>query len=354
LTSETTSQCGSGGALCAACPGGDSCTQGVCQASTKTVSTLAGTGVPGFNDGPGTSAQFQGPGGIDLDGFGFLYVADESNNRIRMVDVSNGTVSTLAGSGDAGFGDGPGASAMFSTPNRLAVGGTVVYVTESTNDRVRAVQLDGTVNTVAGNGLAAFLDGPAASAEFNQPFGVAVSGSTLFVADQMNNRIRKISAGTVSTFAGNGVAGFLNGQGTSAELDGPGGITADAAGNLYVSDSTNHRIRKISSTGNVTTLAGTGVAGFADGPGASAQFNEPRGIAVDGNGVVYVADELNNRIRKIDAQGNVSTLAGNGVAGFADGPAATAEFDAPAGVAVDGSGTVYVGDTSGDRIRVIK
>jgi hypothetical protein len=352
LTSESASQCGTGGAVCAACTIGDACTQGVCQSISVTVSTLAGNGAAGFIDALGTAAEFDGPGGVAVDSFGFVYVPDESNERVRMVDTS-GNVSTLAGNGDAGFAD--GLNAMFDTPSRLAVDSNFVYISDSTNNRIRTIALDGTVATLAGNGVAGFFDGAAASAEFNLPYGVAVNAQgVVYVADQGNNRIRKISGGMVSTVAGSGVAGSANGQGTAAQFNGPGGIAVDNAGNLYVSDTTNERIRKIDPQGNVTTLAGSGVAGFLDGAGSTAEFSEPRGIAVDSSGIVYVADQVNNRIRRIDAQGNVSTFAGTGVAGFADGSGTTAQFNGPAGVAVDSSGTVYVGDTTGQRVRVIK
>jgi sugar lactone lactonase YvrE len=193
------------------------------------------------------------------------------------------------------------------------------------------------------------------SAGLIEPWAVAVDGSgDRFVADFGNNVIRKVTAaGVVSVFAGSGVAGFADGQGTAASFSGPTGVALDGSGNVYVSDFGNNRIRKVTFTGLVSTLAGNGAEAFADGPGASASFSAPYGIAVDGSGNVFVADNGNERIRMVTPAGVVSTLAGNGVPAFADGPGASASFYSPYGVAVDGSGNVYVADYGNNRIRTV-
>ena len=209
------------------------------------------------------------------------------------------------------------------------------------------------VTTLAGTGTIGFTDG--ALAQFNFPAGVAVDAAgNVYVADLDNQRIRKISAaGVVSTLAGSGTAGFLDATGTTAQFNFPSGVAVDAAGNVYVADGSNHRIRKVSAAGVVTTLAGSGTASLDDGSGATAQFISPAGVAVDAAGNIYVADRNNHRIRKISAAGIVSTLAGSATAGFLDGSGASAQFNNPLGVAVDAAGNIYVADLSNHRIRQI-
>lgn len=208
------------------------------------------------------------------------------------------------------------------------------------------------VSTLAGSS-GGFADGQGTVASFNDPYGIAVDGNgDIIVADSGNNRIRKITAsGNVTTLAGGGWGGS-DGQGAAAGFQKPVEVAVDGIGNVYVADLYGNRIRKIDVGGNVTTLAGS-IAGFADGQGTSAKFSYPNGIDVDGSGNVYVADGGNNRIRKIDAEGNVTTLAGFGAGGFVDGLGTRACFYAPQGVAVDGSGNVYVADGGNNRIRKI-
>jgi sugar lactone lactonase YvrE len=318
-----------------------------------TVSTLAGDGTAGDADALGTAARFDRPYGIAVDAAGNVYVADTDNNRIRKIS-SAGLVSTLAGSGTAGYLDAFGTSAEFDGPYGIAVDAAgYVYVADL--DRIRKISPAGYVTTLAGDGTAAYADGPGASAQFNSPCGVAVDAAgNVYVADSANNRIRKISpAGMVSTLAGDGTGAYADGFGTAAQFQDPFGVAVDAAGNVYVADSTNCRIRKISPAGYVTTLAGNGTAAYADGFGTAAQFNHPFGIAVDAVGNVYVADSTNCRIRKISPAGMVSTLAGDGTSGFTDGPGTSARFNLPFGVAVDTAGNVYVGDEGNNRIRKI-
>ena len=276
---------------------------------TTRVSTLAGS-TRGYVDGTGAAAQFYGPSGVAVDGSGTVYVADQYNQRIRKI-TATGVVSTLAGSG---------------------------------------------VTNSMGNTPGGYADGTGVAAQFDNPTGVAVDGtSNVYVADQYNQRIRKIvvATGEVTTLAGS-TQGYADGTGAAAQFNNPKGVAVDGSGNVYVADQNNHRIRKIVvATGVVSTLAGS-TAGYADGTGAAAQFNNPKGVAVDGSGTVYVADGNNQRIRKITATGVVSTVAGTGTVGYAEGTGAAAQFNSPYGVAVDGSGTVYVADQSNNRIRVVK
>ena len=325
------------------------------------VTTLAGTaGVTGHADGAGATASFNNPAGIAVDPTGTVYVADTRNNTIRKVSAA-GVVTTLAGTaGVIGSADGAGAAASFTGPAGLAVDSSgTVYVADSGNNTIRAVSAAGVVTTLAGTaGVAGFADGTGAAARFNIPNGVARDASgNLYVADTNSNTIRKISpAGIVTTLAGTGnVAGHADGTGAAATFSFPDNVAVDSAGNVYVADIGNKTIRKITPGGVVTTLAGTaGVAGHADGTGAAASFLDPVGVAVDASGNVYVADTGNNTIRKVSPAGEVTTLAGTAaVAGHADGTGAAASFTGPAGLAVDSSGTVYVADVVNNTIRAV-
>ena len=260
-------------------------------------------------------------------------------------------VSTLAGS-SAGDDDGTGSAAQFNYPSGMAVDSSgYVYVADTNNNRIRKISSTGAVTTLAGSS-AGDDDGALAAAKFNGPTGVAVDSSgNVYVADYINDRIRKISpASVVTTFAGSS-SGDDDGTGTAAKFFYPSGVAVDSSGYVYVADYSNHRIRKISSAGVVTTLAGSS-AGDDDGTGTAAKFYNPSGVAVDSSGNVYVADTSNHRIRKISSAGVVTTLAGSS-AGDDDGALAAAKFNDPTAVAVDSSGNVYVADTSNHRIRKI-
>jgi len=273
------------------------------------------------------------------------------------VYVPVGVVSTLAGSGTKGFADGAGTAAQFSYPTGVAVDASGnVYLADQENHRIRKITAGGVVSTLAGSGIDGFADGTGTAAQFRYPTGVAVDASgNVYVADQDNHRIRKITAeGVVSTVAGSGSAGFADGTGAAAQFQYPYGVAVDATGSIYVADLYNHRIRKITAGGVVSTLAGSGIDGFADGTGTAAQFRYPAGVAVDVAGNVYVVDQINNRIRKITAEGVVSTLAGSGTKGFADGTGTAAQFSSPYGVAVDATGSIYVADTNNHCIRKIQ
>jgi sugar lactone lactonase YvrE len=313
------------------------------------VSTYAGDGNRGFANGPALTASFYELRGVAVDKNGNMYVA---SNDIRKISA-DGIVSTLAGDGTNGFRDGFGNNAKFYAPYGVAVDAYgSVYVADAVNNRIRKITTAGDVSTLAGSGTRGFADGVGASAKFDYPTGITVDKfGNVFVTDHFNHRIRKITpAGMVSTIAGDGSIGFVDGTGVTAKFREPNYVAVDAHGNLFVTD--NNSIRKITPAGLVITLAGNGTYGFADGIGAEARFGPPTGIAVDVNGNIYVA-EANDRIRKVTAAGMVSTLAGNGTEGFADGIGTSAKFDSPQGVAVDASGNVFVADTYNYRIRKI-
>jgi sugar lactone lactonase YvrE len=317
------------------------------------VSTLAGSGVSGLTNGSGTTANFGRPAGIAVDETGSIYVSDTA--LIRKVS-KDGFVTTLAGV-TSGFLDGKGGEAMFNYPVGIVPdGNSGLYVADQYNHRVRRISSGGIVATLAGNGeWAVVLDGIYYNSTFYYPTGIAVDqNQNVYVADLGNNRIRKINnAGNVTTIAGSGVRGFSDGIASNAQFNRPSGAAVDASGNVYVADRDNNRIRKISPEGIVSTFAGSGTAGFADGAGVNASFNSPRSIVTDGNGNLYVADSGNHKIRKITSGGGVSTVAGSGSQGFADGNGNDALFNYPSGVAVDGSGNVYVADSGNYRIRKI-
>ncbi|MEJ2736226.1 MAG: NHL repeat-containing protein, partial [Anaerolineae bacterium] len=327
-----------------------------------TVSTLAGDGHHGYRDGSGPQARFAGPiGGMAIDRHGNLYIPDPFANRIRRI-APDGMVSTLAGTGSPGYVDGPIATAQFNGAVGLAVDAAGnVYVADGGNHCIRLIRPDGTVTTLAGTGEPGYRDGPAAEAQFNTPFDVAVSSTgVLYVADAGNDRIRAISVdGRVTTLAGSGRRGFRDGAPEQAEFNGPWKLTLAADGTLYVADGVaifvrgNHAIRRVASDGMVSTVAGTGRPGLADGPAVKAGFYWPEDVDVDTFGNIYVADSHSGRIRVITPEGMVYTLAGSGRMGYADGPGPEAAFLGPVGVLVDGSGHLFVSEYASLRIRVI-
>jgi sugar lactone lactonase YvrE len=381
------------------------------------VTTLAGNpGVYGFADGTGTNAKFYTPSGLAFGPDGNLYVADSSNHCIRKVTLA-GVVTTIAGNqGVNGYADGTGTDALFNGPWALTVDASGdIYVADLYNQRIRKVTPAGVVTTVAGSGVAGFADGTGTDAQFFYPYDVAVNASgDIYVAEQASSLIRKISpAGVVTTFAGSTYGG-ANGTGTDATFAYPQGLAVDASGNIYVADTSNHSIRKITPEGVVTRLAGSDVVGgtpaYADGTGTDAKFSYPTGLTVAANGDIYVADSGNslirkvtpggvvsrfvgspgtfgyadgdgniirgafgsisgfiisqngdayitdtntNSIRKISPAGVITTIAGSGISGFADGTGTNAEFAGPQGLAVDASGNIYVADTNNQLIRKV-
>ena len=333
--------------------------------ATGAVTTIAGApGQFGSTDGVGTAARFNSPYGLATDGGGNLYVADRLNNTIRKIALATGAVTTIAGTvASPGEMDGVGTAAKFSNPAGLCADAAGnLYVADQFGPTIRKVVIaTGAVTTIAGTAMmSGSTDGTGAAARFNQPIGVASDGAgDLFVADSVNQTIRKIvlSTGAVTTFAGQvGVMGQQNGTGTSAQFNFPEGVVADGAGNLFVADLNNQAIRKIAlGTASVTYFVGmAGVAGPDDGLGTSARLNNPIGMVVDGSGILLVADNANNTIRKVTlTTTNVTTLAGTAShAGNADGVGAAAKFKGPLGFTTDGT-SVFVSDSGNTTVRSI-
>jgi sugar lactone lactonase YvrE len=319
------------------------------------VTTLAGkAGVFGYVNGPGAVARFWDPVGIAADAIGNVYIAEPSRYTIRKITPA-GDVSTLAGTPN-GFGhrDGAANQALFNYPLGVDVDGEGnVYVADSDNHVIRKIS-GGVVTTVAGMGKPGNLNGAAAASAFHYPFAVAVDrAGGIFVADTTNNAIRRISSGTVSTYAGN--TAYADGQGLEASFNRPGGIAMDRQLNLYIADTLTSVIRKITPSGAVSTLAGDpgpGGSGYVDGVGSAAKFLYPRGLCCDSAGNLYVADMGNSLIRKVTPEGKVTTAAGI----FAgndrvDGPALQAKFSGPSGVAMDAAGNVFIADTFNNAVR---
>ncbi|MES2947189.1 MAG: hypothetical protein V4858_01485 [Pseudomonadota bacterium] len=321
------------------------------------VTTLAGlAGRSSSRDGAGAAARFEDPYAVATDGAGNVYVADATDHSIRKI-TPDGTVTTLAGkAGTLGSSDGAGAAARFRGPQGIAADSAGnVYVADTGNRTVRKVSPTGVVSTLAGTaGQGGSANGAGAAARFSSPYGVAVdSGGTVYVVDSADNTVRKITTGgVVSTLAGTpGTLGLTDGMGTAARFAVPFDLTVDAAGNLYICDHGNHAIRKVTPAGVVTTLAGSGTAGYANGNGRAAAFKFPSGIAVDSTGAVFVADTDNQVIRKISPTGDVTTVGGSGFIGSADGAGTAASFYNPKDVAVDGNGMLYVADRNNHTVR---
>ena len=352
-------------------------TTAVALAAAGDISTVAGTGATGSGGGgfsgdgvSATSTQLFLPADVAVDSSGNLFIADTFNHRIRKVDTS-GIISTVAGNGTSGFSgdDGPATSAKLSQPRGVAVDSSGnLFIADQSNHRIRKVDISGNISTVAGNASPGFLSpgfsgdgGPAISARVSSPHGVAVDSSgNLFIADTGNHRIRKVdTSGIISTVAGTGTGGFSGdgGPATDAQLNKLRGVAIDSSGNLFIADRQNHRIRKVDTSGNISTFAGNGVAGFS-GDGASAtnsQLDGLGGVAVDSSANLFIADTVNNRIRKVDSSGNISTVAG-GSGGFSGdgGPATSAALDDPLNVAVDSSGNLFIADFRNNRIRKVE
>jgi cysteine-rich repeat protein len=329
------------------------------------ISTIAGTGNAGFSgDGVvGSSAQISEPTGVAVDGLGNVYIADRGNGRIRRVDF-NGIITTVAGNGQSGFGGDGGAatSTALWAPWGVAVDGLGnIYIADTENNRIRRVDVNGIISTIAGTGVAGFSgdNGPGISARLAYPTSVAVDDvGNVYIADLDNDRIRRLdSNGIIMTVAGNGSHGYSGdgGVATNAQLARPVGVAVDNVGNVYVADQENQRVRRIDGNGLITTVAGTGEYGFAgDGSVAlSAQLRYPAGVAVVGSGQIYIADTDNQRIRRIDSNRVINTIAGSGRTSdvVAGGAAVSAKLSFPNGVAVDAAGNVFIADRENQRIR---
>jgi RHS repeat-associated protein len=324
----------------------------------STVTTMAGgAGLPGFADGPASAARFRDPAGIAIGADGSIYVADAGNNRIRVVRASDGSVSTLAGDGTAGFADGPGGSAKFNGPRAVAVDASgVVYVADTGNNRIRRIASDGSVTTLAGDGTAGLVNGAGAQARFSAPGGLVLDNQgDIYVADTGNASVRFISInGIVSTVAGDGTIG--NGDSPNARFDGLIGVTFDGTrAYAYVADTNNHRLRRLDPNGNVITIAGSS-RGFADGSGAQARFADPSGIAVEASTKLVIADTTNSLVRNVDpnlAAAPVVTIAGTGERGLVNGSGNQARFFTPRGIAVAQSSAIIVADSGNHVLRKV-
>ncbi len=332
-----------------------------------TFTTFAGIARTGSADGVGTDAQFDAPFGVTVDGAGNVYVADSDNNTIRKVTPA-GVVTTLAGvAGYAGTDDGTGSAARFDYPQGMCADSAgTVYVADSYNNLIRKISPGGVVTTLAG--VADYYgtnDGPGDEAVFDYPKGVAVdSAGNVYVSDADNEAIRKVAPdGTVSTLAGsprfdvngNPIGGSSDGTGSAAQFNFPQGIALDSAGNVYVADSDNNTIRKVTPNGVVATLAGlANTPGSADGKGNKARFNIPTGVAIDAAGNVFVTDAYNDTIRKVTPAGVVTTMAGMPLfTGNLDGTGSSGRFSFPTGLTIDGAGNLYVADTDNSTLREI-
>ena len=311
------------------------------------VTTVAGNGTAGFGNGAALSAKFDFPVDVAVDKDGDIYVTDADNHRIRK--ISGGQVSTFAGNDNSGYINGNGTTAQFVSPWAIASDANGnFYTSDIDGDHIRKISPTADVTTYT------YTLAPNTPLWFNLgPEGGIVTDVTgnIYISDTYNQHIRKINkSGQATVIAGSERGGFQDGNGAAAKFYLPGGIAIDRQGNLYVADSYNFRIRKITPAGDVSTFAGNGAFGHADGDPGIAQFMFPVDIVTDRDDDLYVAD--NNRIRKITPSGIVSTIAGS-TAGYKDGDGADAKFWGPYGIGIDAQGNIYVADTFNERIRKI-
>ena len=332
------------------------------------IATIAGSGSYGYSGdgGPATSAQLEYTWYCAKDHAGNVYFTDNANHRIRKVSVA-GTISTVAGTGLPGYtGDGgPATLAKIKSPSGIAIDNTGdIYFADDGNHCIRKIDTSGIITTIAGTGAAGYGGdgGPSTSALLNTPYGISLDAAgNMYIADAGNNRVRKIdTAGMITTIAGDGTSGFSGDSGlaTAAELSFPCSIALDIAGNLYIDDAANNRVRMVSSSGMITTVAGNGTAGFTTDtiPATDAELNQPLGIAVNGIGEIFISDQLNNRVRKVDRYGMITTIAGTGTAGYSGdgGPATVADINQPFGITLDSAGDLFICDKGNYRLREIK
>ena len=341
--------------------------------SITTVAGNATAGTPTGTDGDGgaaTGANLSAPSGVAVDGAGNLYIADSGDNRVRKVTPA-GVISTVAGNGNVGTatgtdGDGGAATAAnLNHPTALAVDSSGnLYIADSGNNRIRRVNTLGTISTVAGTGNVGTPTGPdgdgaaATAAQLNAPNGIAIDAAgNLYIGDSGDNRIRQVNTiGNITTVAGSGNAGFTNGPPTSADLNSPDGLRVDSSGNIYFADQNNGAVRELINA-TLLTLAGTGAQGYnGDNQQAiSAELNNPKDVQIDAAGNIYIADFTNNRVRQVNVFGTILTLAGNGTPGFTgdNGAASNAELSGPSGLALDHAGNLYIADTANNRVRKV-
>lgn len=320
------------------------------------VSTFAGTGIIGSTDGNGNTSQFNLPTVVVFDNEENLIVVDRSNHKIRKITTS-GIVSTLAGTGAIGSTNGAALSATFRYPDGAIVDSNGnIFITDQSNHIIRKIDVNGIVSTFAGDGLAGYLDGNGIATKFRYPAAMAIDeNDNLFIADWGNHCIRKITPlGVVSTYAGiGGNSGNIDGNTSVAKFNGPTGLCFDNNGNLYVADYSNYKIRKVDTSGNVSTFCGSGVAGNIDGDAFTARFNKPAVITFDGIDTFYVTDDSNHNVRKVDLLGNASTFAGIGVNGATDGLASTSSFKSLTGIVAKNKDELFIADYGNHKIRKI-
>ncbi|MCK4587443.1 MAG: hypothetical protein KAU29_08875, partial [Gammaproteobacteria bacterium] len=337
--------------------------------STGIITTIAGNGLPGYSGdgGMATSASILLPRRSKVDSLGNLYITDNGNARIRKVDLS-GIITSIAGSGEKSFSGGGGlaTAANLSFPHSVATSGGDVYIADTFNERIRKIGTGNIINTIAGDPASPILPyATSASALLSRiisPTDIITDDSTgdIYIADQAGQRIYKVTNdGSISTVAGQLTFGYSGDGGLAidAELNRPGSIALDSAGNLYIADTENHRIRKVNTSGIITSLAGSGIGGFSGDGGLAilSQLNKPTGIYVDTLGNIYFADSNNHRIRKIQTDGTIVTIAGNGTGDFSGdgGPAVNASLNSPRQITSDALGNLYIADRNNHRIRKI-
>jgi sugar lactone lactonase YvrE len=335
------------------------------QEPVEIITTLAGNGIQGFSgdNGPAAQASLNDPTGVAVDTRGSVYIADFANHRVRRIG-KDGVITTVAGMGTPGFsGDGgPATLSRLSFPTGVAVDAKgVLYIADYGNHRIRRVSPNGVITTLAGVGHFGFLGdgGLATQASLNSPMGVAVDAAgVIYIADTGNQRVRYVKpSGIIMTIAGTGVFGFFGdgGPATRAALSVPTGVAVDEKGTLYIADSFNQRVRRVGPDEVITTFAGGGDSLGDGGPATQANLRGPRGVAVDAAGVVYIADQHHERVRRVGPDGLITTVAGKGTFGFSGdrGPAAEASLNSPVGVTADTQGNVYIADRLNNRIRRI-
>ena len=327
------------------------------------ITTVAGTGSRGYSgEGTAINEKINKPAGVSVDASGNIYIADTGNHRIRKVDA-DGIITTVAGTGSRGYsGEGTAINEKINKPAGVSVDASGnIYIADTGNHRIRKVDAGGIITTVAGTGSGGYSgEGTAINEKINKPGGVSVDESgNIYIADTENHRIRKVDAGgIITTVAGNGSTTYCcdGGPATSASINEPAGVSVDADGNIYIADTENHRIRKVDADGIISTVAGTGSAGYSgEGTAINKKIKEPKGVSVDADGNIYIADTENHRIRKVDADGIITTVAGTGSRGYSgdDGQATEGKINKPAGVSVDESGNIYIADTENHRIRKV-
>ena len=335
--------------------------------SSGTITTIAGTGKPGFSGdgGPAARALLRSVYGVAVDRQGNVYVGDTANRRVRKISAA-GTMTTFAGTGGAPVsvalrGDGgPATSAALYLPRGVAVDGEGnVYIADFADHRVRKVSPAGTITTFAGSGVGGFSGdgGPATSARLSGPTGMAVDGEgNVYIADSRNQRVRRVSrSGTITTFAGGGASRGDGGPATSARLLGDLEVAVDRLGNVYIADFGDRRVRKVSLAGTITAFAGGGSSLGDGGRATSAQLRTPYGVAADSQGTVYIADYADHRVREVSPGGTITTFAGTGSGGYSGdgGPATSARIYAPYGLAVDRQGNVYIAEYGNHTVRKV-